>query len=411
MTKRLRTLIFWAHLVMGLSAAVIVLIMSLTGVLLTYQPQIQSWADRRGLDGGRSSAAARPLSPEVLVQRAKMARPDRPTALRWRRAADAPVEVLYGRESTVFMNRYTGAVLGEGSEGTRGFFRSVTNWHRWLALSGDGRSRGRAITGAANLTFLLIVLAGFYLWWPRNPGWYTLRSRLTFRRGLVGKARDFNWHTVIGIWSLVPLVIVIASAVVISYAWAAGLAERIAGGERAGMNATAPAVGNPSAAEAPVTAAAPADARPASSATAGAELLLERARAQMPAWRIVTMDLMPRNGAFAFTLDRGNGGQPHKRARVTLSAATGEVVQWEPFSSGARAQRLRSILRFAHTGEVLGVAGQTIAGAASAGAIVLIWTGIALAFRRLAAWFGRKRRHGHSGRLAGSGAGGRKQAA
>jgi hypothetical protein len=43
-------------------------------------------------------------------------------------------------------------------------------------------------------------------------------------------------------------------------------------------------------------------------------------------------------------------------------------------------------MRFAHTGEVLGLAGQTIAGMATAGGTVLVYTGIALAFRRLRAW-------------------------
>ena len=47
-------------------------------------------------------------------------------------------------------------------------------------------------------------------------------------------------------------------------------------------------------------------------------------------------------------------------------------------------------MRFAHTGEVLGIPGQTIAGAVSAGGAVLVWTGLALAWRRLRAWLKRR---------------------
>ena len=36
----------------------------------------------------------------------------------------------------------------------------------------------------------------------------TLRSVTLFRRGLRSKARDFNWHNVIGLWSWGPLVVV-----------------------------------------------------------------------------------------------------------------------------------------------------------------------------------------------------------
>jgi uncharacterized iron-regulated membrane protein len=47
---------------------------------------------------------------------------------------------------------------------------------------------------------------------------------------------------------------------------------------------------------------------------------------------------------------------------------------------------MRTILRFAHTGEVLGIAGQTIAGLVSFGVLVLAWTGLTLSLRRLSAW-------------------------
>ena len=87
-----------------------------------------------------------------------------------------------------------------------------------------------------------------------------------------------------------------------------------------------------------------------------------------------------------FTIDRGEAGQPQKRGTLTVNAPTGEVVRWEPFSSLTPGRRLRSILRFGHTGEVLGLVGQTIAGLASLGGAVLVYTGISLAIRRLWAW-------------------------
>ena len=58
------------------------------------------------------------------------------------------------------------------------------------------------------------------------------------------------------------------------------------------------------------------------------------------------------------------------------------MVSYETFASQTPARRLRSVMRFAHTGEVLGLPGQTIAGIATAASVVLVWTGIALALRR-----------------------------
>lgn len=107
----------------------------------------------------------------------------------------------------------------------------------------------------------------------------------------------------------------------------------------------------------------------------------------MTGWRTIGLRVPASNGApVVFTIDEGSGGQPHKRGTLTLDRTTGAVVRWETFSSNSPGRRLRTILRFAHTGEVLGLGGQTIAGISSAGAVVLVYTGLALSLRRFLAW-------------------------
>ena len=96
---------------------------------------------------------------------------------------------------------------------------------------------------------------------------------------------------------------------------------------------------------------------------------------------------MPRSdtASLAFTIDRGMGGEPTKRAQLAL-AADGSERRWQPFESQSKARRWRSNLRFAHTGEVLGFAGQTIAGLVSLGATLLVYTGLMLSWRRFRSW-------------------------
>ena len=77
--------------------------------------------------------------------------------------------------------------------------------------------------------FLFIVLSGMYLWLPRVWKWIQFKNVLWFRGGLAPKARDFNWHNVIGIWSAIPLAIVVAGAMPISYPWASNLVYRMVG--------------------------------------------------------------------------------------------------------------------------------------------------------------------------------------
>jgi uncharacterized iron-regulated membrane protein len=413
---RLRTFLFWCHLACGVTAGVVILIMSVTGVLLTYEKQIMLWADTRGYDAAPPSADAARLPIDALLARVRAARPDAAIqAIAVRSDRSAPVALTLGREGTLYVHPYTGAILGGGAQGVRDFFRGVTNWHRWLAVGAANRTTGRAITGASNLIFLFIVCSGLYLWFPRIWTRRQFAQVLWFRRGLPGRARDFNWHNVIGFWSAIPLAIVVASATVISYPWASNLVYRAAGEEPPAPGRAAGGAARAEGARAeggrareggrqartdggPARETTPREA--ASREVASREVVVDsvdvawaRAEQQVDGWRLITLRLPASAEApLAFTIDRGSSGQPQKRATLTLDRRTGAVVRWEPFSSTSRGRQWRSLLRFAHTGEVLGLAGQTVAGLVSAGGAVLVYTGLFLSVRRFLAW--RRRRAG-----------------
>ena len=396
--KAFRTILFWLHLATGVTVGTIVLIMSVTGVLLTYEKQLTRWADTRSLDGAPPAPNAPRLDVATLVARARATVDATPTAVAWRSGVDAPVAVAFGRERTVFVNGYTGEVLGQGSAGTRRFFRTVTDWHRWLGADGEDRAFGKSITNLANLGFLFIVVSGLYLWWPRHATRQSLRSVALFRRGLRSKARDFNWHHVIGLWSWAPLVIIVASGVMISYPWANRLVYGLVGEKPpavapAGLPGSA-AGGAPGATSAATSGAARDGGRGGEPLPlAGIDPLVARAQQRMPGWRSVTLTLPTRPTApVVFALDGGTGGQPQKRAELQLDRTTGAEVKWTPFSAGTPGRRLRSILRFAHTGEVLGIVGQTVAGIVTLGVVLLVYTGLALALRRFLSWRARKGR-------------------
>ena len=53
-----------------------------------------------------------------------------------------------GREGQVYVDPYTGAITGEGNKSVRGAMTELRNWHRYVAMSGDQRPIGKAITGA-----------------------------------------------------------------------------------------------------------------------------------------------------------------------------------------------------------------------------------------------------------------------
>ncbi|MYE70343.1 MAG: PepSY domain-containing protein [Gemmatimonadetes bacterium] len=112
-------------------------------------------------------------------------------------------------------------------------------------------------------------------------------------------------------------------------------------------------------------------------------------------WESLTLTL-PRPSADEIRVEiRGGGtGQPQKTGTLTLDAATGTPLSWETFADETAGRRAQEFLRYAHTGEYWGVTGRMIAGLCSLGATFIVWTGLALAMRRLRRWLALRRARG-----------------
>ena len=280
---------------------------------------------------------------------------------------------------------YSGEVREPGAQGLRTFFSAVTGWHRWFNATGESRATAKAITGASNLAFLFLVLSGIYLWLPRMWKWAAFKTRLLFNPyATTAKARDFNWHHVFGIWSAIPLAVVVATATVFSYPWANDLVYRAVGEQpprQGGGGGGGPGGPPRGAGQAEAAVVAP-------NGTAidrlGYDALVARAAAHGE-WTTLTLNIPADAEAptVRIGIDQGNGGQPYLRHNLTLDASTGGVESWAPFSSQTTGQKARSWIRFLHTGEALGLVGQTIAGLVSLTSVLMVWTGLALAWRRL----------------------------
>ena len=354
-----RKTLFWLHLIAGCVAGIVVLIMSLSGLLLTFEHQFIAWSERETV-----RVTSSPLPIPQLLQKLDEIPPG--ATLTLRSDPTEPVEIRAGRDRLIYVNPYTGTVLNAPGSGTRAFFQKVTAWHRWLGMEGEGRTTAKAITGACNFAFLFLVISGAYLWLPKVWSWQNVRAIATFRGKLSGKARDFNWHNVFGIWALVPLFFVVLTAMPISYPWASDLVYQLAGSQPP---------------PAPTKKKGPAR-RPTGTVV---NSHWPTAIAHTPNWRSMTAPVMiDESRPVTFTIDTGDGGQPQKRASFILNLTTGQA-RLETFDSMDRGRQWRTWTRFVHTGEYYGVIGQTIAGLAALAGAMLVWTGIALALRRLAA--------------------------
>lgn len=426
--KQFRTALFWLHLLSGVSAGLVVLMMSGTGVLLAFKPQIQDWIewDVRYVTPQDSPR----LSAHQLLAAVKDAKPEAsPQSLALARNPAAAATISLGLQGNVYINPYTGAILGTGSARTARFFQSMTSWHRYMGATGEYRAAGRSATGISNLAFLVLAVTGLYIWWPKEFTLQHLTPIVWFRRTSTGRARDFNWHNTIGFWCLIPIVIMTVSGAVISYPWASNLVYRATGSPAP----PARGVGQGGLAATPENRSGPArDAEPLSvqgragrgqshgaaregrahlggtreaaggqngprgpernqqgPAVIPAELdrMWARAERQVPTWSLLSMRLPNRQREpVTFTITDGANWNAFARSNLTFNVINGDAIQWQPYEGNNLGQKVRGWLRFAHTGELGGLTGQLIAAIGCLGGVFLVCTGLSLAFRRLWNW-------------------------
>lgn len=359
-----RKSLFWIHLVTGLVAALPLTIMALTGIVLSFEHQIVDSANRDARVVARSEA--RRLLLDSLVARAMGEEAAKITAIAVEADPLRSVEVRQGREGKRRVDPWTGEVKTQGAS-MEAAFALVERVHRWLG----SREIGGKVTGVSVLLCLVLSCTGLVLWWPRKVA--ALRQVVWPRRGLQGKARDWQWHNSIGVLVLPMFVWLCLTGTVMSWKWAESLLYRVAGPE------------TPRRPEPPKAGSAVRE-RKADSFPRSWQTWMDTALAHAPAgWTSVVLTAPQKPGAGAMAQFRTTAQRVPSGGAVTMNS-DGRFESWTPARSD-RGARWRMLVKPLHTGELFGWAGQAAMAMASGGVLILVWTGLSLAWRRVGLWF------------------------
>lgn len=412
--RRIRTVFFWTHLGIGLLAGLLILLMSVTGVMLGFERQMIAWID--GAPRVEVTGAV-PLPLDSLLARAGVARPDVASVL-VKRDPTQPVTVRPRERAArpVLLHPTSGAVLTPRGDGSgQQFFSALRRWHRWVGVQGSElRAQMKVVAGTANLVFLALVLSGLYLWWPRRWTLARLRATAVPQWHRSGHVRDFNWHNALGFWFAIPLALIVATAAFISFRWPGQYLDIALGSEKERVAARA-AIAESRAARGAASSSAT---QSASAATNVSQLTAQReseregpqpspvrandaalaqyvavATARHPQWAQLTITMPDAKASETrVVVAEGNTYRPDLRWTLELDRATATVATASGYDDLSTARKIRAWVRFGHTGEVFGIPGQILATIASAVGVLLVWTGFALAWRRLLSWLRARRR-------------------
>lgn len=380
-----RKALFWIHLGAGIAAGLVIAVMAFTGAALAFEHELVAWAERDLRRVVLPAASSPRLSLETLRQRFKTAEPNaRNVTITLSKDPEAAVAFNSGRDAVWYVNPYSGEIRVPTTRRMHAFMESMTDWHRWLSLAEGRRDIGRAITGATNVAFLLLCLTGVVLWWPRKWSWRGLKAISIPSLRLGGKTRDFNWHNSLGLWTAPILIALTATAMPISYRWASNLIYRSVGEEppppQGAANVSVPL---------PKIEKLEPDARPVP-----LSVVFDRVQAGFPHWeqmvfrtgggkREGSTEGRPAGpGPLSVTVREPSAWPRTATTTLTVHPFSGEIIQRTSFSDLSLGRRIRTWTRFLHTGQALGWWGQFLAGIASLGALVMVYTGVALSWRR-----------------------------
>lgn len=188
------------HLWLGLVSGLIVSVTGLSGSLYLWQPELSALFNPELL----TIRAHEPVSEEVIHRTAfglyrKNGDSLRHIGLPYREQQS--ISLTYNNGTTAFFHPVTGAFLGTKSPSMQ-FFEGLLRFHRTLLIPGFGRY----IVGGNTLIFVVFILtSGFWLWWKRYGG--RIRKGLTLKSRLRKMAFNYDLHKLLGIYFLVPLMI------------------------------------------------------------------------------------------------------------------------------------------------------------------------------------------------------------
>src|SRR5215469_7460811 len=335
---------------------------------MAFQDRVIAFAERH--IKAQPAPQAPCISVETALQAVRAQTGETPASVQVFSDPARPALVTMPQGETFLVDGCGGRVLAAGSRWRR-FFENDQNLHRWLALSRGKHETMRAWKNTAVVAFLFLLLSGLVLWVPRQWRAANLRTALFLRRGLKGKARLWNLHQVAGFFMALPLLTIILTGLMMAYPWAMQSALRL-------MRSDEPVAAKSHAVREPVA------------SFAGLDPMLQRASVEDPHWKSISFVLPEeKEKNVAFTIDEGAGNHPSQRSTLLFRRRDGREVRWTPFVAQSRAQRWRTQVKYVHTGEIFGFAGQIVVFLAAMAALTQVVTGFGMAWKR---WCARRER-------------------
>lgn len=364
------------HLWLSVPFGLIITLVCFSGAMLVFEKEVTQL-----FDGGLytvEKAGGRPLHVGVLAEKVAQTLPEGVRVTGVTVSSDPEkaysVSISKPHRAAVIVNQYTGEV--KGRQERNAFFAAMFSLHRWLMDNGRPEGRpayGKIIVGISTIMFVIALVSGIIIWWPKTRRALRNSLKLTLRKG-----RFRLWHSLHvagGMYAVLLLLVMSLTGLTWSFSWyrtafyaafgvevsAKGAAH---GGKAAGNDRKAGRNGDDGK-------------RTATMNTAVWQQVYDRLHAGNPDAHSITIS----DGTA--TVSSAAFGNTRAADRYTFDVSTGSITSVTKYADAARQGKLRGWIYSVHVGSFGGLLTRLMWFAAALMGATLPLTGYYLWLRRL----------------------------
>ena len=201
------------HLVMGLTSGLVIVLLGISGCILAFETDIRNATeDFRFVENQNKPY----LPPSILKTAAeKASNSHKAFSIEYPARNRAALVSFYydSKNQIVFLDPYSGKVLKQKNM-KEDFFRIVLDGHNYMWLPPQV---GQPIIASATLVFVVMMISGIFLWWPRVNGARAQRFAIKWRARW--RRRNYDLHNVLGFYMTWIAIFIALTGLVFGFQW------------------------------------------------------------------------------------------------------------------------------------------------------------------------------------------------
>ncbi|MDQ1089999.1 PepSY domain-containing protein [Siphonobacter sp. SORGH_AS_1065] len=351
------------HLWVGLPCTLVLFIMCLTGTMYVFNREITQWVDQDKFQvSAPAQAQVLPISQLIsIVEKEKkdsrvsvIQIPENtneawtfgflPKGKKGEGKEPAGVKAEKGKQGKApkkekpknfWVNPYTGAIQGDAQTPTVKFFASTLQLHRWLMI--ENHDIGGLITGIACFGMLFLCISGFILWLPAKISswkkWKVWKTGLVIKTDASGKRLNFDLHKTLGFYAFVFVTIMALTGPIFAYEWYRDGYRNLFGFKAIEENTEVAVTGN----------------------AIVFEKLIAEANRVYPYTGALRINI-PKKAEGTVSIQKNHSGffASAGTDRIVFNPYSGQALLIDRFSEKPFGQKMTSLTKAIHTGEIFG---------------------------------------------------------